>query len=196
MRFEESLEEVLGELGVTPDATQLQGLCEHFELLQKWNRHINLTALSDPREVARRHFGEAAFLHRELPAMASAVDVGSGAGFPGLPFALLRPETAVALVDSKRKKASFLQVAARAHRNVSVCCCRIEDWGGQAEWALIRAVAPATVLPALCGRSTAVAVLGTDRPPAGSFGPWQAQRMPWSDKRYLWTAEGEIQPGG
>ncbi|MCY4535714.1 MAG: class I SAM-dependent methyltransferase, partial [Bryobacterales bacterium] len=80
MTFEESLEEVLGELRVAADAAQFASLCEHFELLQRWNRQINLTAVSDPREVARRHFGEAAFLHRELPAMASAVDVGSGGG--------------------------------------------------------------------------------------------------------------------
>ena len=189
MTFEESLDEVLAELGISPGAAQLAGLCEHFELLQKWNRRTNLTAVTDPREAARRHFGEAAFLHRELPAMASAVDVGSGGGFPGMPFAVLRPETAVTLVDSKRKKASFLRMAARAHANVHVCACRIEDWGGQADWALIRAVAPATVLPALAGRAGAVAVLGTDRPPEGPFGPWLGRRMPWSDKRRLWTAK-------
>ena len=189
MTFEESLDEVLAELGISPDAAQLAGLCEHFELLQKWNRRINLTALRDPREAARRHFGEAAFLHLELPAMASAVDVGSGGGFPGLPFAILRPETVVTLIDSKRKKASFLRMAARAHANASVCACRIEDWSGQAEWALIRAVAPESVLPALAGRAASVAVLGTDRPPAGPFGPWLDRRMPWSDKRRLWTAQ-------
>ena len=186
--FEHCLDEVLGELGVTADSAQLAALSQHFRLLQKWNRHINLTAVSDARETARRHFGEAAFLHRELPAMVSAVDVGSGAGFPGLPFAVLRPDTTVTLVDSKRKKASFLQTTARAHPNVSVCACRIEDWSGRAEWALIRAVNLATVLPALAGRTAAVAVLGTDCPPAGPFGPWREQRMPWSEKRRLWTA--------
>ena len=189
MTFEESLDEVLEELGVAPDAAQLTGLCKHFELLQKWNRRINLTAVRDPRAAARRHFGEAAFLHRELPAMGSAVDVGSGGGFPGMPFAVLRPETAVTLVDSKRKKAAFLRIAARAHANVSVCGCRIEHWSGRADWALIRAVAPSTVLPALAGRTAAVAVLGTDRPPAGPFGPWLDRRMPWSEERRLWTAE-------
>ena len=189
MTFEESLDEVLGTLGLSPDAAQLAALCAHFELLQKWNRRINLTAVSDPREAARRHFGEAAFLHRELPAMASAVDVGSGGGFPGMPFAVLRPDTAVTLVDSKSKKASFLRMAARAQANVRVCACRIENWSGQADWALIRAVAAATVLPALAGRTAAVAVLGPDRPPQGPFGPWMDRRMPWSDKRRLWTAQ-------
>lgn len=186
--FEHCLEEVLGELGVAADSTQLAALTQHFRLLQKWNRHINLTAVSDTREIARRHFGEAAFLHRELPRMVSAVDVGSGAGFPGLPFAIFRPDTAVTLVESKRKKTSFLQMTARAHSNVAVCACRIEDWSGQAEWALIRAVNPATVLPALVGRTASVAVLGTDCPPAGPFGPWQGRRTPWSKKRRLWTA--------
>ena len=189
MTFAKSLEEVLGELGVKADAGQLASLCEHFDLLQRWNRQINLTALSDPREAARRHFGEAAFLHRELPPMASAVDVGSGGGFPGLPFAVFRPATAVSLVDSKRKKASFLRMMARSHPNVSVCCCRIEDWGGRADWALVRAVAPASVLPALADRAAAVAVLGTDRPAGGPFGPWQGHQMPWSDRRKLWTAQ-------
>ena len=190
MTFEACLEEVLGELGLAPSAAQMAHFCAHFELLEKWNRRINLTSVTDPLEAARRHFGEAAFLHRELPGMVSAVDVGSGGGFPGLPFAVLRPGTSVTLVDSKRKKASFLRVAAAHHPNVGVCAGRIEDWKGRAEWALIRAVRPANVLPALAGRAAAAAVLGTDCPPAGPFGPWQGRRIPWSERGRLWTAEG------
>ena len=188
MSFERALREALDELGLSPSSGQTDAMCRHFALMRAWGRRMNLTGLRDPREIARRHFGESAFLHRELPALAAAVDVGSGAGFPGLPFAVLRPDTPVTLVESRLRKAAFLREAARECPNVSVERCRIERWQGRAEWALVRAVAPATVLPRLRGRARRVAFLGTVRPPSGAFGKWECRAMPWSERRRLWLS--------
>lgn len=190
MTFEGALREALDELGLDPAADQVDQLVAHYELLVRWNRRINLTRITDPTEAARRHFGEAAFLHKELPKMASAVDVGSGGGFPGLPFAVLRPQAAVTLVESTRKKAAFLSEAARNLPNVSVCSCRIADWGGSAEWALLRGVNAVGILPDLEGAVGNVALLGSDRPPSGAFGGWRDFPTPWSDRRRLWIGAG------
>lgn len=188
--FEDALREALEELGLAPSREQVEQLCRHFALLQHWNRRMNLTGIGDPAEIARRHFGESAFVHAQLPAAKTLVDVGSGAGFPGLPVAVLRPATSVVLVESKRRKAAFLREASRGNGNVTVACCRIADWPGTADWALVRAVAAARVLPDLEGRVTRVAVLGTQRPSGGGpFRRWQSQAVPWSNARRLWTGK-------
>lgn len=187
MTFEDALREVLDDLCVEASASQIETLCRHFRLLERWNKRINLTRISDPAEAARRHYGESAFLHRELPAAASFVDVGSGAGFPGLPFAALRPSSSITLVESTRKKAAFLRAASRDMPNVCVLDCRIGEWAGTAEWALLRAVNPAGVLGDLGGRTIRVAVLGTDRPPDGPFTDWESRPTPWSHQRRLWV---------
>ena len=186
MTFEDALREVLDELGVETSAPQFDRLCGHFRLLERWNKRINLTRISDPAEAARRHYGESAHLHRELPDAASFVDVGSGAGFPGLPIATLRPSSSITLVESIRKKAEFLREATRDMPNVRVCDCRIRQWTGSAEWALLRAVNPLGVLGDLAGKIRRVAVLGTDRPPDGPFTDWESRPTPWSRQRKLW----------
>ena len=186
MTFEDALREVLDDLRVEASASQIDTLCRHFRLLERWNKRINLTRISDPADAARRHYGESAFLHRELPAAASFVDVGSGAGFPGLPFAALRPSSSITLVESIRKKAAFLREATCEMPNVRVLDCRIGEWAGTAEWALLRAVNPVEVLGDIAGRAVRVAVLGTDRPPDGPFTDWESHPTPWSRRRRLW----------
>ena len=196
MTFERALADALREAGVAAGPDALAAMHSHYELLVKWGRRINLTTVLDPALAARRHYGEAAFLHRELPLATSAVDVGSGAGFPGIPFAILRPDTPVTLVESSHKKAAFLMEAARRIPNVRVQPVRLRDWDGSAGWALLRAVSPARVLGDLKGRVGHVAILGTRRPPAGPFGPWQGRPLPWGRSLRLWTAPGPASGGG
>jgi 16S rRNA (guanine527-N7)-methyltransferase len=89
-------------------------LSDYLDLLLKWNARTNLTAIRDPEEIVRRHFGESLFAARHLdPAATTLLDFGSGAGFPGLPIALLHPEVAVTLAESQNKKATFLREAVR-----------------------------------------------------------------------------------
>ncbi len=96
-----------------PTALPLQ-LSTYLDLLLKWNARTNLTAIRDPEEIVRRHFGESLFAARHIaPGTQTLLDFGSGAGFPGLPIALLRPEIAVTLAESQNKKATFLREAVR-----------------------------------------------------------------------------------
>jgi 16S rRNA (guanine527-N7)-methyltransferase len=88
-------------------------LSTYLDLLLKWNGRTNLTAIRDPEEIVRRHFGESLFAGRHLARCATLLDFGSGAGFPGLPIQLLRPETSVTLAESQNKKASFLREVVR-----------------------------------------------------------------------------------
>jgi 16S rRNA (guanine527-N7)-methyltransferase len=92
----------------------LPKLSTYLDLLLKWNARTNLTAIRDPEEIVRRHFGESLFAGQHIDsATDTLLDFGSGAGFPGLPIALLRPEIQVILAESQNKKASFLREAVR-----------------------------------------------------------------------------------
>jgi len=92
-------------------------LSVYLDLLLRWNARTNLTAIRDPEEIVRRHFGESLFagvhLAPLLPPPSTLLDFGSGAGFPGLPIQLLLPELQVTLAESQGKKASFLREAVR-----------------------------------------------------------------------------------
>ncbi len=99
----------------------------YLDLLMKWNARTNLTAIREPEEIVRRHFGESLFTGSRLPEAATLLDFGSGAGFPGLPIQLLRPNLAVTLAESQNKKASFLREAVRT------LDLKTEVWGARVE---------------------------------------------------------------
>jgi 16S rRNA (guanine527-N7)-methyltransferase len=87
---------------------------EYLSLILRWNARVNLTAIRDEEGILSRHFVESITCARSLPAgIATLLDFGSGAGFPGIPIALCRPEIAVTLAESQGKKAAFLQEAVR-----------------------------------------------------------------------------------
>jgi 16S rRNA (guanine527-N7)-methyltransferase len=101
----------------SPPSNLYTQLSAYLDLLLKWNARTNLTAIREPEEIVRRHFGESLFtgqhLAARLPADATLLDFGSGAGFPGLPIQLLCPNLRVTLAESQGKKASFLREAVR-----------------------------------------------------------------------------------
>ena len=103
-------------------------LSAYLDLLLKWNARTNLTAIRDPQEIVRRHFGESLFAARHLGTPETLLDLGSGAGFPGVPIALLCPEIAVTLAESQHKKASFLREVVRTLQLPNV-----EVWASRAE---------------------------------------------------------------
>lgn len=113
---------------LAPPADLLPQLSAYLDLLLKWNARTNLTAIREPEEMVRRHFGESLFAARHLGAeIDTLLDLGSGAGFPGLPIALLRPEIRVTLAESQHKKASFLREAVRT------LGLSVEVWAGRVE---------------------------------------------------------------
>jgi 16S rRNA (guanine527-N7)-methyltransferase len=127
-------------------AGQVRQVATHLDLLLKWNSKINLTSVRDPEEIVTRHYGESFFAARELlrsQAAPSIVDVGSGAGFPGIPFAILAPESRVTLIESTNKKTVFLNesIFALGLRNTRVFAGRAENYpDGSADVVTMRAV--------------------------------------------------------
>lgn len=115
---------------VLPGASSEQ--CEKFDhylsLLLKWNRVHNLTAIRDANEVVNRHFLESIQLLPHLGDPSSLLDLGTGAGFPGLPLAIMRPDWVVTVVDASHKKISFCQEIIRACSlpRARAICSRVE----------------------------------------------------------------------
>lgn len=90
---------------------QQQMLTTHFSLLQQWNRVHNLTRVCTPKQAVMQHYIDSLLPLQQLSLPPNVLDVGSGAGFPGLMAAVLWPQISVRLLDSCRKKCSFLQIA-------------------------------------------------------------------------------------
>ncbi len=150
---------MLAEIGISASPEQLTRFRIHFDLLLRWNSRMNLTAIRDPAEVIKRHFFESAFLTRVIElGPGTLVDVGSGAGFPGLPLKVLSPETSVLLVEASQKKAALLKEVVRAMKfppespPVEVLASRVELVALQADWVVIRAVKPEPTLLALLAK--------------------------------------------
>ena len=112
---DDRLNQLLIEAGSAPLNGNASGQFNaYLAVLQKWNARTNLTAIRDEESILRRHFVESILCARALPAgIATLLDFGSGAGFPGLPIAILHPEIAVTLAESQNKKAAFLREAIR-----------------------------------------------------------------------------------
>jgi 16S rRNA (guanine527-N7)-methyltransferase len=126
--------EVLAGYGATVDATFCERLRAYASLLLSWNKKVSLTSVTDPHEILRFHFGESAFAASIAPIRNGRLaDVGSGAGFPGLPLAMISPDLRVALIESNLKKAAFLAEVIRAIPipNAKVIRSRMEDAGSQ-----------------------------------------------------------------
>src|SRR5438874_3402228 len=123
---------------------QLQQLSEYLDLLLKWNARTNLTAVREPEAIVTRHFGESLFLARHVSGEAAhiALDIGSGAGFPGIPLKIYAPQLAVTLIESQNKKATFLNEVIRkvTLTGINVFPGRAEDSGLRAGLVTLRAV--------------------------------------------------------
>ena len=116
----------------------------YLELLLRWNARTNLTSVREPEQIVNRHFGESLFAARLLLSDKpfTLADVGSGAGFPGVPMKLWAPQTNITLIESQNKKATFLRELIRTLRlqGAEVFCGRGEQWGHTADVVTLRAV--------------------------------------------------------
>ena len=122
--------DLLRAAGIDPTPALLQSVATYIELLLRWNRKLNLTAITDPREIVTRNFVESFLATRWLQQSEGRLcDVGSGAGFPGLALKLVLPRWNVTLMEPTTKKAVFLTEAARTLglQNVEVDRCRWQE---------------------------------------------------------------------
>ena len=145
-----AIERGLAALGLEAPPDAVARLAQYLELIQRWTRVYNLTAITDPAEMVPKHLLDSLAALPYLDA-ARLADVGSGAGLPGIPIAILRPGLPVVLVESSGKKARFLRTAQRelGLGNVTVVETRIERWQPEPgpDSVVARALAP---LPELC----------------------------------------------
>jgi 16S rRNA (guanine(527)-N(7))-methyltransferase RsmG len=168
-------------------STQVSQLEQHYNLLIKWNKVLNLTSLHKVDDIVERHYCESIFLGVHLPSGVWSIgDVGSGAGFPGIPVAIMRSECEVSLIESHQRKSVFLREATRDLNNVEVVTKRIEDVGREFDWLLCRAVRFSEIEKPASTISTRIAILGTEQPVNSCF-TWNTPvQLPWGRQRYLW----------
>jgi 16S rRNA (guanine527-N7)-methyltransferase len=183
----EALESRLNGL-VSLNASQMAGLESHYELLLRWNRSLNLTRITSVEEAAERHYCEAIFLAAHLPSDSARIaDIGSGAGFPGIPVAILRPDCQVFLIEAHQRKAVFLREASRGMTNVKVLARRAEDVEDEFDRAISRAVSYADLWGGLKKLARSADLLtGAEEPPETLGFRWSPGiRLPWGESRYL-----------
>ncbi len=153
--FFESLEGALSSLGWETDGEVLRKCGVYYDLLIDWNARMNLTRIEDAKDAAEKHFADSLLplCFGLLPEGASAIDVGTGAGFPGVVLAIVRPDLRMTLLDSLQKRLGFLRELCDAVGvQADFVHARAEDGGrdpalrGRFDLALSRALAPAPVL--------------------------------------------------
>ncbi len=177
------------ELGETQlSHSQIAQLYEHYQLLIRWNQRMNLTTVKPGPEMVIRHYCESLFFAAHLPGGDSALDLGSGAGFPGIPMAVLLPDWHITLVEASQRKAVFLRESSRYLPNVSVLAERMEKVSVRADWVVARAVDPGEILLNVPRLATRLGVMiGED-----DFSSIQANkriawsepvRLPWGDRK-------------
>ena len=141
--FATKLNAILTESSQAPLDSETAGLFEDYcVLLQRWNARTNLTAIREEDGILRQHFAECIAAARALPSdSGTLLDFGSGAGFPGIPIALCRPEIHVTLAESQGKKAAFLREAIRVlDLSTQVYSDRAEKLGKTFDLVALRAV--------------------------------------------------------
>ena len=129
MTLAQQLAQGVKELKIALPASAQEKLLRYLALLQKWNRVYNLTAVREPQRMVSEHLLDCLAVAPYIGEN-TILDVGSGAGLPGLPLALALPKTRVTVLDSNHKKAAFLQQAVTELKlpNVAVACERVEKW--------------------------------------------------------------------
>jgi 16S rRNA (guanine527-N7)-methyltransferase len=128
------LEQGLSAMGIALDAAARAKLVAYLQLIAKWNKVHNLTAVREPAQMVVLHLLDSLSVLPHVAGAKTLLDVGTGAGLPGIPLAIARPDLAVTLLDSSHKKATFLRQAKAelALANVEVVCERVENWRPQA----------------------------------------------------------------
>lgn len=135
MNLAHELAEGIAALGADVAEQARQGLLDYLDLIGKWNKAYNLTAVRDPAKMLTHHLLDSLAV---LPHVRGdrVLDVGSGAGLPGIPLALARPDWHITLLDASHKKTVFLRQAVIELKldNVDVVCARVESWSAEARF--------------------------------------------------------------
>lgn len=147
------------ENGLTLDADVYNKLCIYADFLVEYNKYVNLTAITEPKEILLKHFIDSILIvnHSKIPQNAALIDVGTGAGFPSVPLKIYRPDIKITLLDSLNKRIIFLQkLCEKLNIEAEFIHGRAEDFSKKAEYrekfdiSCARAVANMSLLSELC----------------------------------------------
>lgn len=129
--FIEKMQKKSAFLSVRFSVKQVEQFFEYMNLLLEWNERMNLTAITDPEEIILKHFIDSITILKNIENNAKIADVGTGAGFPGIPLSIMRPDLKITLVDSLNKRLIFLQevVNKLELKNVNIIHARAEEFG-------------------------------------------------------------------
>ena len=160
MSFYELMERASQDVGMTFNEDKYNKFIKYMRLVQEWNEKVNLTAILDDEEFIKKHFIDCIkiFKSNEIKSAKTIIDVGTGAGFPGLPIAIMDENKKITLLDSLNKRINFLNLVVRELEltNVVTIHSRAEDGGKNRDLrekfdiATSRAVANMTVLSEFC----------------------------------------------
>ncbi|GAI49093.1 unnamed protein product, partial [marine sediment metagenome] len=125
------------ELGFELSERQIEQFLTYLEILRNWNKRMNLTSLKDPREIIITHFLDSLTILKAIDNKEiSAIDIGTGAGFPGIPLKILKPQISLSLLDSSRKRIEFLKYLSKSLKlkGLEIIWGRAEDYGRKEEY--------------------------------------------------------------
>jgi 16S rRNA (guanine527-N7)-methyltransferase len=204
---EETIRRAMGEFKIPIEDQQILLIQRYMRILQQWNEKLNLTAIRDPLEILYRHFCESMYAAVAVPGeFGRLADIGSGAGFPGIPLKIMRPEMELFLVESNIKKGTFLAEVVRElelansrvlisrYQELSeelapldyVCSRALGDFGPFLEWA---------ASGRLSARRTLLWVGGRDLDEIRKSAGWEWQEpiaVPQSLQRFLLTGTKKV----
>ena len=130
-RFEEEMSKKSKILGVRFSVEQIEQFYKYMNLLIEWNEKMNLTAITEPKEIILKHFIDSLTILKYIDDNSKLVDVGTGAGFPGVPLSIMNPTLKITLVDSLNKRLIFLQEVVKELnlKNIEIVHARAEEIG-------------------------------------------------------------------
>lgn len=154
LEFKELMKINLKELNIELTDLQLEQFYRYMNILIEWNKFMNLTGITKPEEIITKHFIDSLTVLDKIDKDANIIDVGTGAGFPGIPIKIAFPDTKVVLLDSLNKRIKFLNevIEKLELKNIETIHGRAEEFGKNKKYrekydiAVARAVAPLNVL--------------------------------------------------
>lgn len=154
LKFKELMNKYSEKIEIVFNEKQLEQFYKYMKLLIEWNEKINLTAITEPEQIILKHFIDSLTINKYIKKGDSLVDIGTGAGFPGIPIKIYRPDINIVLVDSLNKRINFLDdvISNLELKGIETIHSRVEEFGRNKKYrekfgiVTARAVANLTVL--------------------------------------------------